>query len=360
MAGGPLSAGEILIVSPATTAGWRTVEEELAGSLGRLGVAHRVERVELGASARLRRAWPLVDLVEAAGARRALRKGLASGTPQAVVVLTSTASLLAPVERLQKEGVRVAIRLDCPAAVNRPGPANVVQRALERRRLAAASLVIAMGPRSAETMSGLASRVVPLPVAIEIPAGRATGPDARVMAYTPDPDKKGLDTIARAWEGLGSRRGEAVLTVAGQDSDSGPAFLRSRGIEAPPAVEWLGRATRRDYLDLVRGASAFVSASRREDHGVAQLEALAAGTPLVTTRAFGAYEAEPLAEQLDPSLVTPAREPGALADALARALQMDGASRSAYRERATVLLQPFTHEACDAVVRDQVLPVLLG
>jgi hypothetical protein len=358
MAGGSLSAGEILIVSPAMTAGWRTVEEELAGSLRRLGVPHRVERVELGDSSRLRRAWPLVDLVEAAGARRALRKGLAAGEPRAVILLTSTAALLAPVAPLERRGVRVAIRLDCPAAVNRPGPANAIQRALERRRLAAASLVIAMGPRSAETMSGLASRVVPLPVAIEIPGGAPPDPDSRVMAYTPDPHKKGLDTIAEAWSALGSRRGDAVLTVAGQGTESGPAFLRLRGIEVPPAIKWLGSAARQDYLSLVRGASAFVSASRREDHGVAQLEAMAAGTPLVTTRAYGAYEAEPLAEQLDPSLVTP-QDPAALAEALATALEMDRPARSAYRERAASLLQPFTHEACDAVVRDEVLPVLL-
>lgn len=352
--------GELLIVSPATTAGWRTVEQELAGSLERLEVPYRVNRLRLGPSRRLRRAWPLVDLVEAAAARRALREGLAEAEPAAVILLTSTAALLAPVARLRRRGIPVAIRLDCPAAVNRPGVANLVQRGLEKRRLGEATLVVAMGPRSAETVAGLASVVVPLPVAIEVPPGPAVEGPPRILCYVPDASKKGLDVIVQAWAGLGSERGNAVLSVAGQDAASGPRFLAERGIVPPAAIEWVGVTPRDAYLDLVRAARAYVSASRREDHGVAQLEVLAAGVPLVTTPSTGAYEAEPLARELAPSLVASGHDPVALSGALRAALSMTAEERHSYRQRAERLLEPFGRPACDAIVRERVLPALLG
>jgi glycosyltransferase involved in cell wall biosynthesis len=350
---------DLLIVSPATTAGWRSVERELVASLERLHVPHRVKHVNLGRSRHLRRAWPLVDLVEASAARGALERGLAEGEPRAVVLLTSTAALLAPLGRLNRRGIAVAIRLDCPAAVNRPGRANAIQRGLERRRLRQARLVIAMGPRSAVTVSGLASEVVSLPVSINVPPAAAADP-ARVLCYVPDPAKKGLDVIATAWARVRRERDEPILTVAGQDGVAARRFLAKRGVETPAGVEWAGVSGRDEYLDLLRGSRAYVSASRREDHGIAQLEALAAGVPLVTTPSIGAYEAEPMARGLAPDLVTEDHDPETLAGALDRALEMTEEERRSYGQRAAELMAPFTPAACDAVLRDRVLPMLLA
>ena len=99
-------------------------------------------------------------------------------------------------------------------------------------------------------------------------------------------------------------------------------------------------------------ARVYVSAPRREDYGVAQLEALAYGAQLVTTAAPGPYAALPLARRLDPRLVG-----DDLASALRAALD-DPAS--GYAPRALQAIAPFRRAAVDATVRDELLPALLS
>ena len=52
---------------------------------------------------------------------------------------------------------------------------------------------------------------------------------------------------------------------------------------ATPGVRFAGTLRRVEYRALVRRARVFVTAPRREDYGIAQLEALADGAQLVTT-----------------------------------------------------------------------------
>jgi glycosyltransferase involved in cell wall biosynthesis len=99
----------------------------------------------------------------------------------------------------------------------------------------------------------------------------------------------------------------------------------------------------------------FINASRREDHGLAQLEALAAGTPLVTVPSPGAYEALPIARRLAPRLVASEVSASALAAALRAGLAFDDATYSA---RAAVALEPYRRSRVLSVVRDEVLPAL--
>jgi hypothetical protein len=101
----------------------------------------------------------------------------------------------------------------------------------------------------------------------------------------------------------------------------------------------------------VRRARVFVSAPRREDHGIAQLEALADGCVLVTTPSPGPYAALPLARALDPRTVT-----ADLAAGLRAALDDPAPG---YALRAAEALAPLRRDAVDAVVRDEVLPRLL-
>src|SRR5438309_1950815 len=54
-----------------------------------------------------------------------------------------------------------------------------------------------------------------------------------------------------------------------------------------PGVSWAGRLEPADYRRLLRRARVYVTAPRREDYGLAQLEALADGAQLVTTAAPG-------------------------------------------------------------------------
>jgi len=96
----------------------------------------------------------------------------------------------------------------------------------------------------------------------------------------------------------------------------------------------------------------FVCAPRREDYGIAQLEALADGCLLVTTPAPGPYVALPIARELDPRLVNDDLTHGLLA-------ALEG-PRAGYAVRARTALVPFTRGAVDRHVLDGLLPRLLA
>jgi hypothetical protein len=95
-----------------------------------------------------------------------------------------------------------------------------------------------------------------------------------------------------------------------------------------------------------------VTAPRREDYGITQLEALADGCLLVTAPAPGPYVALPIARALDPRLV---------AEDLAPAIRagLDDPLPD-YAARAAEALGPYRPERVDAVVAEQLLPRLLS
>ena len=324
---------DILLVSLGSTAGLRASDDEFAAALRRAGAAVQVVRAP---DQRQVRTFALTDLRWARAARGAARRGIAEHKPGAVVYSTTTAALLWP-----RAG---AIRYDAPAASTRPGRHGIWQRPLERRRLREAPLLIPTAPGTlAETPEPHADAlVVPIPVE---PSGLGEPWAVREFAaltYAADPEKKGLDQVLAAWSS--ARREGEILVVAGL----APARLPN-----PPAgVVVPGPLARDAYRDLLRRARVFVTAPRREDHGIAQLEALADGCLLVTTPAPGPYVALDIARALDARLVS-----DDLAGALRTALD-DPAPR--YVARSIDLLAPHMRAAVDRVVQAQLLPRLLG
>ena len=342
-----------MLVSPGGTGGWRSNEAELSASLSRLGVAHAVRRAE-PTSRRLLRFWPLGSLLVARAARCEVLAALSEGEPGAILMVNSTSALLLPWRRLRRRGVPVAIRIDSPASALWPGASHVLQRRLERRALAAAEVTLATGPASADLARPLARRVVEVPVPVE--ARRVQPPDQLVgaVAYAGQPRIKGLDRICRAWAELESHGRAPALTITGVDREQGLRFLRRAGAPEPASAVWAGALPREPYLELLARAQILVSASRYEGHGIAQLEALAAGVPVVTTPSPGAYEAEEIARRLAPEFVTGGEEreePAALAAAVEAAGEIGVDARKAYAERAQALVEPFSPEFADEGMR---------
>ena len=91
-----------------------------------------------------------------------------------------------------------------------------------------------------------------------------------------------------------------VAGLRAADSSSG----RAATLPASRGCAWSGCSRASDYRALLRRARVFVCAPRREDYGIAQLEALADGCMLVTTPAPGPYAALPIARELDARLVS--------------------------------------------------------
>ena len=268
----------VLLVSLGATPGLRASDEELAASIERAGVS-----VELAAAAppRAARTLALTDLGWALAARRAASAALVRSRPDAVLYSTITAALLAP-----RPG---AIRLDALAASNRPGRHGVWQRPRERAVLARATLLV---PVSESALAGAPARHAPavvVPIAVG-PSGPAGVRNIAAITYAADAHKKGLDRVLAAWA-LARRDGEELL-VAG----SAPV-ARAEGVRA------LGPLPRGEYRALLRRARIYVSAPRREEYGIAQLEALADGAMLVALSGGPSYAALPLARAADPRLV---------------------------------------------------------
>ncbi len=352
---------DVALLSLGTTAGLRHADEALAQLLTATGLTCGIVRVRFGATARLRRQITVLDLVEGLAARRAAR---ATWDARAVIVSSATTGLL-----IERPRVPWAVRFDSPTALNRPGWSGAWQRARERRVFAAADVLLPYGEAAARAaepaLAGAARRprIIPVPVLIEAPAvedvaggdeaGRGAG-GREVVAYAGWLRKRGIDILCAAWN-------EAALpgvrlVIGGADRETGLAWLTRCGVPEPQNVEWAGDVPHGQWLERVARARAFLNASRREDYGQSQLEALAAGTPLVTVPSPGAYEALPIARRLAPELVAADGTPAALAAALRAGLELR--DREGYARRAAAEMAPYRRDAVLAVVRDEVAPAL--
>jgi hypothetical protein len=322
-----MARADVLLVSLAGTAGLREADAELAASMRRAGAKVAI------VTARRPHEWRTLAALEwawARAARRAARGGLAEWSPGAVLYSSTTAALLAPAPG--------AIRFDAPAAGNRRGRHGVWQRPVERRRFAAAPLLVPWSEHALAEAPRPHAEALVVPVAVA-PSGPVDGPrDVAAVTYGANPHKKGLDRVLAAWRA--ARRPGEELVVAGGD---GPG---------EEGVRWAGMLPRAELRALLLRARVFLAAPRREDHGIVQLEALADGCALVTTPAPGPYVALPLARELDPRLVHDDIVP-----AIRAALDEP---RAGYAARAAELLAPLDPVEVDRVVREELLPRLLA
>jgi hypothetical protein len=327
---------DILVVSIGATAGWRGAARGLAGALADAGAS--VDLIEPGQVPEVR-TFMLTDLVQAMAAAHLARRGAAGRAPRATIYCSMTAALLWPWPG--------AIWLDGLAAENRPGRHGIWQRQVERTRARQAPLLMTMAPGVLEPLAGRPrAQEVRVPVAVDSSGPPAAIRDLAAIAYAADPLKRRLDVILHAW--TAARRPGETLTVCGID----PRRTRWRDA-VPEGVQFVGPLAPDAYRALVRRARVFLAAPRREDFGIAPLEALADGAMLVTTPAPGPYPALELARRLDPRLVCRAADlPGGVRAAL-------DAPRPDYAVRAGELVAPYRRSAVAATLAADVLPRLL-
>ncbi len=345
-------AADVLLVSLGSTSGLRRADDELQDSLRRAGAHVAVARPFPPEAPPT---MMLTDFVWAQAARRIAGEILEqqrTSPARAVIYSTTTAALL-----WKRPG---AIRFDATAAGNRRGRHGLWQRPLERRRLRQASLLLPWSEGALEELGDARAheRALVLPVPVEPSGPAAPVRDIAAVTYAANPSKKGLDRVLAAWRSLREQG------LAGAAGGSEPDELVIGGVSAEqlrrmkllaadePGVRVVGELTPEDFRALLRRARVFVCAPRREDYGIVQLEALADGCQLVTTPAPGPYVALAIARKLDARLVA-----DDLAPALRAALEQPLPD---YAERAQTALAPFTREAADRIVAEQLLPRLLA
>ena len=310
---------DVLLVSLGTTLGWRVADEQLLEQLRRAGASTAVVSVGRGAADRLRRGYPLNDLVEMHAARRAVRSAVERHEPRALIVSSTTAAMLLPALP-----VPYAVRFDAPARLNRPGARNAFLHALERRAMRRARLTIPFSVAGAEALPPGAARsvVVSPPVDPSSADGGSGSPERErlAVAYVPDPKAKGLDVLVAGW--AAAALPDARLEVFGLDPDWARSHLRRSGVPEPATLELRGTVPAAVFRARLREARAYVAGARWEDWGQAPLEALADGALLATVPSGGPYEGLRLARQLDPSLVAAAIDGAALAPAIRAAFEL--------------------------------------
>ena len=263
---------DVLIVGLGATHGLRAAEDELAGAMLRAGADVMLTRA---ARPREVRTLALTDLVWARAARRAAVEALADSEPRAIVYSTTTAALLWPPPG--------AIRFDAPAAANRPGRHGIWQRPVEARRLRESSLLIPQDPGALVEAGSPAVPALVVPIPVEPSGDGETGRSAR---------HRRADLCDQPLqEGVRSRAGGV----------GGGARARARSSSSRACADPIARASAtRGRWSTTRsgrccgGRKVYVTAPRREDYGIAQLEALADGARVVTTPSPGPYAALPL------------------------------------------------------------------
>ena len=189
-----------------------------------------------------------------------------------------------------------------------------------------AVVAISEGVRAALIASGVdAARIVVVPSGVEADAFAV---DAARRAAARRRYELADDVCALAVVGaLEHRKGHAVLLEAlatlhgaglrvlgaGEGSERAALVARARALGLEETVRFLGRVD--DVAELLAAADVAVMPSRHEGLGVAALEAMAAGLPVIASRVGGLPEA--VGEGENGILVAP-EDPRALAAAIAR------------------------------------------
>lgn len=201
----------------------------------------------------------------------------------------------------------VARRLDCPLVVSPHGMLEPWARRHHRHRkqmawalaeraaVGGADLLQAMSMPEVESLraAGLFQPVVVSPVGVDMPArlpdqdagsGRNAAPRAKTCLFLSRLHPiKGLAMLLQAWKQ--TQPGDWRLVIAGPDQRGHAAAMerlaRSLGIAA--SVAFVGAVQGPAKWKLLADADLFVLPSHSENFGVVVAEALAAGTPVITT-----------------------------------------------------------------------------
>jgi glycosyltransferase involved in cell wall biosynthesis len=150
--------------------------------------------------------------------------------------------------------------------------------------------------------------------------------------------EKGIDILLNAWAEVQRELPGAVLDIlGGGEGDKLKAMSRGLGIDS--SVRFLG--DRRDVIDLLLQASAFVLPSRREGMSNALLEAMALGMPCIATAVSGSMD---LIKDGENGFLVPAEAPAPLAQAILKLLKDPAAGLSLGSAARQTILQDFTLE----------------
>src|SRR5207247_1626000 len=147
------------------------------------------------------------------------------------------------------------------------------------------------------------------------PAAPESRPYAVVAAHFTR--AKGLDVLLEAWAKVKRVRPDVELVVLGDGQERGRLEARAKALGLSGSVRLEGWVD--DAIRWIAGARLYVAPSRQDSFGIAVLEAMALGVPVVATAVGGHVEL--LGSRAREWLVPP-EDAGALAEAALRVLAL--------------------------------------
>jgi glycosyltransferase involved in cell wall biosynthesis len=191
-----------------------------------------------------------------------------------------------------------------------------------RRAVLAADAVVAQGAFLGERIRALGVpegrlRTIPNGVRLSEPAPRSASAGLSVLAMGSLTPKKGFDILLQAFRLVRQATPEARLTIAGDGPEGARLREQARALGLKDGVRFAGVVTGDAKTVLFAEARLFVSSSRREPFANANLEAMAAGLPIVATRVGGNVE---MVEDGVTGLLVEPESPTALAAGVRRVL----------------------------------------
>ncbi|MBV9658044.1 MAG: glycosyltransferase [Verrucomicrobia bacterium] len=142
--------------------------------------------------------------------------------------------------------------------------------------------------------------------------------------------KKGCDLLLHAFARLASRPDDVTLVMAGPGEDSAFVADLRRGEATRENVRWVGMLSGAVKWGALRAAEAFILPSHQENFGLAVVEALACGTPVLLSDKVNIWREV----SADGAGLVAADDFDGTLDLLRRWLALPEEARRAFRERA--------------------------
>jgi glycosyltransferase involved in cell wall biosynthesis len=196
---------------------------------------------------------------------------------------------------------------------------------------------------------GVSTNAIIIPNPVELPAGQASrpiqhAPERKTILFLSRIDrKKGLDLLLQAFAQIRQQCPDAVLMLAGAGDPGWVASLKATAERLGIAshVIWAGFLTGEAKWSALTGADVFVLPSYSENFGIALVEALACGCPVVLSDQVGIHREISRAQA---GLVTPCSV-AELAAAILNVLTDPALSRRMTENGVRLARQQFSLEA---------------
>jgi glycosyltransferase involved in cell wall biosynthesis len=134
-----------------------------------------------------------------------------------------------------------------------------------------------------------------------------------VLSVSAYKEQKALDVLIRAMESVAARNPEIKLILVGEGPLREELEALSEKLGLVDRIEFHGPKSRREVIRLLRSCEVFVLPSRFETFGIAIVEAMACGRPVVAANAGGMPE---IVRNGVTGILVNTEDPSSLADAL--------------------------------------------